>query len=276
MDFIKEIPAIKWKDGNFQKVKEHTVGDENIYFFIDNLMPRKFSTYPTHLDDFAVGYCLGEGLIKTADDIESIDIEDNRVIIKTKFNHIPEEDFETDSILQERKGDGQHVCACRLLEYQGVMSDSAGGWRSELKNIQVNNSDLTIDASQIIKDMERLTDKAEVWQATGSVHVAQLVYKGEYITREEVSRHVAGDKVIGAAAKKGYDLSQCYVGYSGRMPADMLIKVVRVGIPILISNAAPAGSGYEIADKANITMVGFVRGNRFNLYTAPERVNLNQ
>ena len=60
------------------------------------------------------------------------------------------------------------------------------------------------------------------------------------------------------------------------MPADMLIKVVRVGIPILISNAAPAGSGYEIADKANITMVGFVRGNRFNLYTAPERVNLNQ
>lgn len=58
------------------------------------------------------------------------------------------------------------------------------------------------------------------------------------------------------------------------MPADMLIKVIRVGIPIIISNAAPAASGYEIAKKGNITMVGFVRNNRFNLYSAPQRINL--
>ena len=61
-----------------------------------------------------------------------------------------------------------------------------------------------------------------------------------------------------------------------RSPADMLIKVVRVGIPILVSNAAPAGSGYDIAEKGNITMVGFVRGDRFNLYTATERINLDK
>ena len=56
----------------------------------------------------------------------------------------------------------------------------------------------------------------------------------------------------------------------------MLIKVVRVGIPILVSNAAPSGSGYDIAEKGNITMVGFVRGDRFNLYTATERINLDK
>ena len=60
------------------------------------------------------------------------------------------------------------------------------------------------------------------------------------------------------------------------MPADMLIKIVRVGIPILVSNAAPAGSGYEIAKKGNITMVGFVRDNRFNLYNAYERIELDK
>lgn len=60
------------------------------------------------------------------------------------------------------------------------------------------------------------------------------------------------------------------------MPADMLIKVIRVGIPIIISNAAPATSGYEIAKKGNITMVGFVRNNRFNLYSAPQRINLEK
>jgi FdhD protein len=135
---------------------------------------------------------------------------------------------------------------------------------------------LVVDATEIIENMKRLTAKAEIWQETGSVHVAQLVYGDQFITREDVSRHVAVDKVIGAAAKAGFDLSKCYVCYSGRMPADMLIKVVRVGIPILVSNAAPAGSGYDIAEKGNITMVGFVRGDRFNLYTATERINLDK
>ena len=254
---------------------EETVEDENIYFYIDFLQPRKFSTYPADLDDFAVGYCLGDGLIKSVDDIVSIEIEDKKVIIKTKLMHTPEIDLETEDLVQEKEGGAKHACACRLLEYQGVMSDSAGGWRTELKTIEPIESDLVVDASEIIRNMKRLTAKAEIWQETGSVHVAQLVYKDQFITREDVSRHVAVDKVIGAAAKAGFDLSQCYVTYSGRMPADMLIKVVRVGIPILVSNAAPAGSGYDIAEKGNITMVGFGRGNRFNLYTAPERINLD-
>jgi FdhD protein/cysteine desulfurase len=82
------------------------------------------------------------------------------------------------------------------------------------------------------------------------------------------------DKVIGAAAKEGYDFSRCYISYSGRMPADMLIKVIRVGIPIIISNAAPASSGIDVARLGNITMVGFVRDNRFTVFTSPERVDL--
>ena len=276
MEYIKKIPAIRWENGKYEDVIEETVEDENIYFYIDFLQPRKFSTYPADLDDFAVGYCLGDGLIKTVDDIESIEIDDKKVIIKTKLNHTPEIDLESEDILQEKEGGAKHACACRLLEYQGVMSDSAGGWRSELKTIEPVESDLVVNASDIIKHMKRLTAKAEIWQETGSVHVAQLVYKEQYITREDVSRHVAVDKVIGAAAKAGFDLSQCYVTYSGRMPADMLIKVVRVGIPILVSNAAPAGSGYDIAEKGHITMVGFVRGDRFNLYTARERINLDE
>ena len=60
------------------------------------------------------------------------------------------------------------------------------------------------------------------------------------------------------------------------MPADMLIKVIRVGIPIIISNAAPASSGVDVAMAGNITMVGFVRNNRFTVYTAPERIDFKK
>lgn len=276
MELLRECDVIQWKDGEHEIIKEKTVTDEYTYLFIDYLPPRKFTTYPTDLKDFAIGYCLGEGLIKDYSDISSIELDGTNILITTKLNHDPEEDLEQEGIVQERKGNCEHACVCRLLEYQGVNSDNAGGIRSELKTIEPNTSDLKIDATQIIKDIKHLTDEAKIWQKTAGVHVAQLKYKDKIIIREDVSRHVAVDKVIGAAAKEGYDFSQCYISYSGRMPADMLIKVIRVGIPIIISNAAPASSGIDVAEAGNITVIGFVRDNRFTIYTSPERVNLKK
>lgn len=276
MEFIRQSDVIQWKNGEYKTIKENSVEDEYTYLFIDYLPPRKFSTYPKDLEDFAIGYCLGEGLIKDFSDIESIKLDGHNVIVTTKLTHNPEEDLEQDSIVQKRKGDCEHACVCRLLEYQGVNSDNAGGIRSELKTIKPNNSNLKIDATQIIKDIKHLTDEAKIWQKTAGVHVAQLKYGDEIIVREDVSRHVAVDKVIGAASKEGYDLSNSYISYSGRMPADMLIKVIRVGIPIIISNAAPASSGIDVAKTGNITVVGFVKDNRFTVFTAPERVNLKK
>ena len=274
MKAIRKFEAIQWKAGEQRTIEERTVDDEYTYLFIDFLPPRKFTTYPIDLEDFTIGYCLGEGLIKDYSDIESIKVEGTNVLVSTRLSHLPEEDLEQEGIVQDRKGNCEHACVCRLLEYNGVLSDNAGGIRSELKTIEKNTSDLTIDARDIIEDMEYLKEHALIWSKTASVHVAQLVYQDKRIIREDVSRHVAVDKVIGAAAREGYDFSQCYITYSGRMPADMLIKVIRVGIPIIISNAAPAGSGIDVALAGNITMIGFVRGDRFTIYTAPERVNM--
>ena len=276
MEFLRQSDVIQWKDGECKEIKENTVDDEYTYLFIDYLPPRKFSTYPKDLEDFAVGYCLGEGLIKDYSDIESIKLDGTNVLVTTRLSHNPEEDLEQDGIVQERKGNCEHACVCRLLEYQGVNSDNAGGIRSELETIEPNTSDLSIDATQVIKDIKHLTDEARIWQKTAGVHVAQLKYEDKIIIREDVSRHVAVDKVIGAASIEGYDFSRCYISYSGRMPADMLIKVIRVGVPIIISNAAPASSGIDVARAGNITMIGFVRDNRFTVYTAPERVNLEK
>ena len=259
-----------------KKQKKKLLKTNMLTYLLTAYLQESFQFIRKNLDDFAIGYCLGEGLIKTNEDIKEIKVSKTNVLVKTRLNHTPEEDFEQNEIIQKRKGDCEHACVCRLLEYQGVNSDNAGGIRSQLKTVTPNNSTLKIDATQIIKDMENLKENAKIWQDTGSVHVAQLIYKNKSIIREDVSRHVAVDKVIGAAFKSGYDLTQSYITYSGRIPADMLIKVIRVGIPIIISNAAPAASGYEIAKKGNITMVGFVRNNRFNLYSAPQRINLEK
>ena len=276
MDLIRQSEVIRWKDGEYETIKEFSVNEEYTYLFIDYLPPRKFSTYPVDLEDFAIGYCLGEGLIKDYSDIESIRVDGTNILVTTTLSHDPEEDLEQEGIVQQKKGNCEHACVCRLLEYQGVNSDNAGGIRSDLETIEPIQSDLTVDATQIIKDIKHLTDEAKIWQKTAGVHVAQLKYEDKVIIREDVSRHVAVDKVIGAASKEGFDFSRCYISYSGRMPADMLIKVIRVGIPIIISNAAPAASGIDVANAGNITMVGFVRDNRFTVFTAPERINLKK
>ena len=273
MEFIRKSNVIQWKNGECVSIEENSVEDEYTYLFIDYLIPRKFSTYPKDLEDFAIGYCLGEGLIKSYKDIDKIEIDGTNILVSTKLKHKLEEDFEQDGIVQKRKGDCEHACVCRLLEYQGVNSDNAGGIRSEIETIKPNNSNLKIKASQIIKDVNHLTDEAIIWNKTAGVHVAKLNYKDKIIIREDVSRHVAVDKVIGAASKESYDFSKCYIVYSGRIPADMLIKVIRVGIPIIISNAAPASSGIDVARAGNITIIGFVRKDRFTVFTAPERVD---
>ena len=136
MDFLRQIDAVLWKDGEYKTIKENAVCDEYTYLFIDYLPPRKFSTYPKDLEDFALGYCIGEGLIKDYSDIKSIEVDGMNVLITTNFAHNPEEDLQQEGIVQTKKGDGEHACVCHLLEYQGVNSDSAGGIRSQIDAIK--------------------------------------------------------------------------------------------------------------------------------------------
>ena len=153
-----------------------------------------------------------------------------------------------------------------------LCSDSAGGWRSKIKTVKEVESDFQVSVHELIDRIEELKNNAEIWQATGGTHVAGIVYKDQFIVKEDVSRHVAVDKVIGYGLLHDFDLSNSYVIYSGRMPADMVIKMTRVGVPILASNAAPANSGYNIAKKGNVTLVGFLRGERCNVYNNQNRV----
>lgn len=250
MDLIENIEAIKYKNGKAHKTKEKIVKDENIQLKINNSQNKQFSVCYDSLEEFAIGYILGEKIIDSIDEIENIEIDNNLIKINIKKN-IDDED---------------HI----------IVSDGGGGWRSKIKIIEEVNSNITVNSSSLIHNMEKLKESARIWQNTGGTHVAAIIHENEFIVKEDVSRHVAVDKVIGAGALKNFDFSKSYIIYSGRMPADMLIKIARVGIPLIVSNAAPSSSGYEIAKKGNITMVGFLRGNRFNVYTNSQRINFEK
>jgi FdhD protein len=89
---------------------------------------------------------------------------------------------------------------------------------------------------------------------------------------EDVGRHNAVDKVVGSAALNGVSLGECFVASTGRLTGDIVLKAARVGIPIVASLAAALDSGIVVAKEADLTLIGFVRGKRMNVYSSVRRV----
>jgi FdhD protein len=121
-----------------------------------------------------------------------------------------------------------------------------------------------------------LNFKAETFRKTAGVHAAAVCGgNGSFLAfAEDVGRHNAVDKAIGMTAEKLADFSDCLLVLTGRLSGDVVLKAARVGIPVVASMAAALDSGVAVAKRSGITLVGFVRGKRMNIYCHAERISL--
>lgn len=204
----------------------------------------KFYLSPDDLEDFALGYLLDEKYIKSCDDVLEIKFKPKSIQV----------------LLKEYGNEGEDDLACY------------DGWYHRDQIIPAVKSELKVNKEKILRAYDLLIEKAEIWSKTGGTHVAALVDETHFILREDVSRHVAVDKVIGAGLKENLDYSKSFLVCSGRIPPDRVVKLANVGIPIMITKAAPTVEGLKIGDQAGITLVGFLRNGRFNIYTHPQRI----
>jgi len=93
---------------------------------------------------------------------------------------------------------------------------------------------------------------------------------------EDIGRHNALDKVIGKATLEGVEFTRTLLASTGRLTSEMVIKAASAGIPVIVSMAAPTDKGIKIAEITGLTLIGFARGRRFNIYTNPERIVINK
>ena len=254
------IIRVELATGKIQKIADYVAEETPLHLFVNKAFWATILCSPTNLKELAVGHLLSEGILKSIDEIEEVDLKDseNSCYVKLKQGINVEERVKL-SILHNRV----IPSACG--------SPSPYQYTGKAPRVY---SDLKVKAQVIFESVNQLNFKAVGFRQTGGLHVA-AIYKGDgslVALAEDVGRHNAADKAIGIAALNKVPLGECFLASSGRLSGDMTFKAAKVGIPIIASIAAALSSGLDAAEKTNITLVGFVRGKRLNIYTAPERI----
>ena len=140
---------------------------------------------------------------------------------------------------------------------------------------KVINNPLHVSASLLSTQMSQFYTECPLYEQTGCVHTAKLfVDEKTFFIGEDIAQHNTIDKAIGKARLANADISKAFLMVSGRLSSEMVAKAVMHSIPILVSRTASTCLGLMIAKKFNLTLIGFAREGKMNIYNAPERVDV--
>lgn len=155
-----------------------------------------------------------------------------------------------------------------------ITSGCAGGVAFQKEYTSLAGADRFSIGAKALRELFGMFNKrSELYIATGCVHSAALSDGKDIICfAEDIGRHNAVDKVIGRAVLEGIGFKGKVMLASGRLSSEMAGKCARWGIPMVVSRTAPTALAIQIAEHSGVTVVGFVRGGRLNVYTRPERV----
>jgi FdhD protein len=222
---------------------------------------------PGHDFELAAGFLWTEGLIHDRDEIESVRYCDTDV---------PEQRYNVVTVRTSRAFDQGDV----TRNFYATSSCGVCG-KASIDQVEVACSSLppgpAIARSTLIGLPAALRQAQRVFEETGGLHAAGLFdVDGRMLAlREDVGRHNAVDKLVGWALLDGsLPLSERVLHVSGRVSFEIVQKAAMAGIPIVAAVSAPSSLAVETAERLGMTVVGFLRGPSFNVYTRPERIDL--
>ncbi|KPV62123.1 MAG: formate dehydrogenase accessory protein [Candidatus Bathyarchaeota archaeon BA1] len=237
-----------------------------LHIFINQTHYATILCSPSQLKELATGHLLSEGFLKSMDEIREIRLDrEGRCEIRLK----PDVDAEKRISISQPFA-RLVVSACGSPDYWPLSKLID---RLDLPEVPLG---LTVEAEIVSESVRKLNTLAETFRKTGGVHIAAMYSaEGELMAlAEDVGRHNAVDKVIGVGVSKGLDFKGCFLALSGRLTGDIALKAARMQIAIVASMTAAIDSGIEAAQHTRVTLIGFVRGRRMNVYTHPERISL--
>jgi FdhD protein len=217
---------------------------------------------PADLEDLGVGFTLSEGIVGDASEIQSVELLAKTDSLAVSL-HIAGERFSA-LLRRQRNLTGRTGCGlCGVENVEDVIRNPAPVRRG-----------VQVTCDELHAELARLHTRQPLNLSTGSVHAAAwaLPGKGIQLVREDVGRHNALDKVIGALIRARIDCSTGYFIITSRASFEMVQKTAMVGVSFVAAVSAPTALAIEMAEKAGVTLVGFARVDRHVIYSHPERL----
>lgn len=215
---------------------------------------------PTDLKYLAIGFLASEGLIKDKAEIKKIIVDEKRGVARVEA--VENKELAPDVFKRLiTSGCGRGVSFYSAADVQE---------QSKVK------SQTTISNVEVFTLVREFQHRSQVFKTTGGVHSAALCdTKNILVFNEDIGRHNAIDKIFGECMLTDIPTDDRIIITSGRVSSEILLKVAKRNIPILISKSAPTNLGVRLANGLGVTLIGFVRGERMNVYASGWRVTTN-
>lgn len=208
--------------------------------------------------ELTLGFLLSEGFLSKKEDLKSIRVDDEA--------GVAEVELAGDTDLTEK-----------LWGKRAVTSGCGKGatFYHVLDSIQAKpvTSEVTVTPTQVFALMKELNQMSDLYRQTGGVHNSALA-DGEKILvfRDDIGRHNAVDKIRGTCFLEDIPIEDKLLITTGRMSSEIVVKVARMGVPVLVSRSAPTSLALDLADRVGLTLVGYVRGEKMTVYTGQQRI----
>ena len=256
-DRTEKVNMLRLSDDNVSETEDVVVREFPLTIVLNDQELVTMLCSPASQKELAVGFLYSEGLIESREEIKNVTLHEGTGVIRVETEGGDELDSE--ALFNRLITSG---CGRGASFYSATDANS--------KKVE---SQLKVSVSEILALMRSFQHKSETFRATGGVHSAALCdTRNILVFNEDIGRHNAMDKVFGECLLKGIQTDDRLVITSGRISSEILLKVARRNIPVLISKSAPTSLGVKMADELGVTLVGFVRGKRANVYTNTWRI----
>src|SRR5699024_8101525 len=214
---------------------------------------------PKNLREMIIGFLATEGLIRFVSDIKEFTMDDVKGFAYIELHHMPD--------LNGSRERWIGSCCGKSREFY---------LKQDVQTAKTIMTDMDISTDDIFALMEQFESGAETHERTGGVHQAAIASNHAIIASYiDIGRHNALDKLYGYILEERLKLKDTCVLFSGRISSEVILKVSKIGIGIVIAKSAPTDLALRLADDLNITAIGFARENGFNVYTHESRVSNN-
>jgi FdhD protein len=267
---IELTQVTEWADGRLRRVQDSVAGEEPLEIRIGDAPLAVTMRTPGHDLELAAGFLFTEGLIQSREQLTSLEAitDGSRASRGNVVTAKLAEGATLDSEQTRRNFFANSSCGvCGKASIDSV--------RSRL--LRPPNAAFRIAAETLCQMPEKLGSSQDIFGRTGGLHAAGLfTQKGDLIvSREDIGRHNAVDKVVGWALQENrLPLSDVVLLVSGRCGFEIAQKAIVAGVPVVGSVSAPSSLAAQLARELNLTLVGFLRGRRFVIYSGEERLIL--